>query len=116
MTEGEISRIVAKHVPRGRGFDRCLEAGKAIVESLREAGVEAGLLRCRGARTEFPHAMRQWKSIPRSSWVHYLVDVPHLGITIDVTRRQFDPHAPRVVSSPRGAAVMQWDIVEGAGP
>ena len=111
MTEAtKIIEIVQDRVIPGSGFDRCKTAARNATNALRGAGYDARVVRCQGARNEFPNADARWKKLPRSSWTHYLVAVPDLDLAVDTTRRQFDPEAEKIDIRPLKEAEKEWVI------
>ncbi len=102
-----IESIVHDLVPRWP-FDRCRETSVRIVTDLSRLDIPSVLVQHTGHLVDRPRADPRWMRIPRSSWTHWVVEIPSMGMHLDATFAQFDHdhEGPRIMSIEE--AVTEW--------
>jgi hypothetical protein len=105
--EREIIRAHAAEIA-DEPYNLCVEASTKLTNELRDNGIAAHLLHCKGLRTDAPNADARWHVLaPQSRWVHFLVQIGE--DVVDLTRRQFFPASAFPFVQSMAATDAEWD-------
>lgn len=106
--------MIAETASPARPFDRCRSTSERLVRDLSKAGIACAMIRTRGHASERPRADRRWLRLDRWGWIHYAVEIPGLGITVDPTWRQFEKEGPSVLILSTTEYDLLWNSKEQA--
>ena len=110
----QIAKTFARHISRpDKAFDNCKRVSTALVTALHENGFDASLVKVAEPQRHWPHAHPTWQTMDPFFWVHYVVRIDDQAV--DLTRRQFDPNAPRIVIEPWSQIEQDWGYTHAPG-
>jgi hypothetical protein len=102
--------------PNG-AFDQCVAASKTLEQDLLKAGIAPTRISVVGVQGYKPEARMLaegllpaiWKSLPQSTWSHFVTKVDSLYI--DLTAKQFDPDHPCALVMFEDELQAMWQVV-----